>query len=309
MDQLGAMRMFVRVAEAGSFAAVAAQLDVDRSVVTRQVAALERKLGTKLLARSTRSLSLTAAGEAYLEKCREILALVDQAESDLTEARREVRGRLRVSLPLSVGLRHLAAMIADFTRDHPKVEVEIDLTDRRVDLISEGFDLALRVTAQLEETAVARRLATTRCAVVASPEYLGRAGTPQHPRDLIRHECFGYVPALRSNWPFIIDGKLQWVRTAGRLHANNGDALLEATVRGLGVSYQPLFIAVDELEAGTIVPILEDYPTRDLDLYAVYPSGRFVPHPVRALVDYIAVHILEAPGWERPHDARPSQSG
>lgn len=204
------MKMFVRVAEAGSFAAVAAQLGLARSVITRQVAALEARLGTKLIARSTRRLALTAAGAAYLEKCREILALVEEAEGDLSDARREIRGRLRLSVPLSLGVRHLMAMISEFTTLHPRLNIEIDFTDRRIDLIAEGMDLAVRVAAELDDTVVARRLGICRSVVVASPAYLARHGRPRHPRELIDHECFGYVPTLRSSWPFIINHKLTW---------------------------------------------------------------------------------------------------
>lgn len=299
MDQLGAMRTFVRVAEAGSFAAVALQLGAARSAVTRQIAALEARLGTRLITRSTRRLTLTAAGSAYLERCRDILALVDEAESEVHEARGDIRGGLRISLPLSLGVRYLMPMIAEFTAAHPRLEVEVDFTDRRVDLISEGMDLALRVTARLEETAVARRLGASRSVVVASPSYLERHGRPAHPRDLIGHECFGYVPALRSKWPFFINGRLTWVRTQGRLHANNGDALLRATVQGLGITYQPMFIVADALRAGSVVPILERYRCQELGLFAVFPSGRYVTRPVRALTDFLAARLAGAPEWER----------
>ncbi len=298
MDQLAAMRTFVRVAEAGSFAAVAARLDVARSVVTRQVAALEERLGTKLIARSTRRLALTAAGEAYLEKCREILALVEEAEGDLSEARRELRGRIRLSVPLSLGLRYLSAMICDFTSTHPQVSLELDFSDRRIDLIAEGMDLALRVTAQLEDTVVARRIGTCRSAVIASPDYLARHGRPRHPRDLSEHQCFGYVPALRSNWPFFIKKKLTWVPTEGRIQANNGDALLDAAIRGLGITYQPTFIAAEALRAGQVVSILEDYPPIEMGLYAIFPGGRYLPHRVRALVDFLAARIGDRPAWD-----------
>jgi len=299
MDKLSAMKVFVRVAEAGSFAAVATQLGLARSVVTRQVAALESSLGTKLIARSTRRLALTSAGALYLEKCREILTLVEEAEGDLTDARLHIRGHIRLSVPLSLGVRYLTAMICEFTVAHPDVNIELDFSDRRIDLIAEGMDLAVRVTSELDDTVVARRLGTCRSVVVAAPDYLARRGRPRHPRELIEYECFGYVPTFRSSWPFIINRKLTWVRTHGRIQANNGDALLDAAIRGLGITYQPTFIAGDALRAGRVERILEQYPSIELGLFAVFPGGRYVPHRVRALVDFLAARIGDYPEWDR----------
>src|SRR3569832_1957306 len=299
MDQLAAMKMFVRVVESGCFAAVAGQLGLARSVVTRQVAALEARRGTKLIARSTRRLALTAAGAVYLEKCREILTLVDEAEGDLTDARRNIRDHIHLSVPLSLGVRYLTAMICDFTTLHPDVSVELDFTDRRVDLITEGMDLAVRVTAELDDTVVARRLGACRSVVVGAPAYFARHGRPRHPRDLINHECFGFVLTLCSSWPFVINRKLTWVRTHGRIQANNGDALLDAAIRGLGITYQPTFIAGDALRAGRVERILEQYPSIELGLFAVFPGGRYVPHRVRALVDFLAARIGDYPEWDR----------
>lgn len=300
------MKMFVRVAEAGSFAAVAAQLGVARSMVTRQIAALEARLGTKLIARSTRRLALTSAGGAYLEKCREILLLVEEAESDVSDERRELRGNIRLSVPLSLGVRHLTPMICDFTGAHPQVSIELDFSDRRSDMIAEGMDLAVRVTAELDETTIARRLGLCRSVVVAAPSYLTRRGRPRHPRELIEHECFGYVPTLRSSWPFVINRKLTWVPTHGRIQANNGDALLDAAIRGLGITYQPTFIAGEALLEGRVERILEDYPPMEMGLFAVFPGGRYVPHRVRALVDFLAARIGDMPEWDRPGLATPS---
>lgn len=293
------MRMFVRVAEAGSFAAVAVQLGIARSVVTRQIAGLEARLGSKLIARSTRRLALTSAGAAYLEKCREILTLVDEAEGDLSDERHELRGNIRLSVPLSLGVRHLNALICEFTTAHPQVGIELDFSDRRVDLIAEGMDLAVRVAAELDEAVVARRLGTCRSVVVAAPAYLARRGRPSHPRELIKHECFGYVPTLRSSWPFMINRKLTWVRTQGRIHANNGDALLDAAIRGLGITYQPTFIAGEALRAGLVERILERHPPIEMGVFAVFPGGRYVPRRVRALADFLATRIGDYPEWDR----------
>lgn len=299
MDRLDAMSMFVRVAEMGSFSAVAAQADVARSVVTRQITALESHLGSKLIARTTRRLSLTAAGAAYLEKCREILSLVEEAETGLADERRAPRGLIRLSVPLSFGIRHLMPLVTDFTTTYPHVSVDIDFSDRRANLVEEGLDLAIRITDRTDETEVVRKLSVCRSVVVASPGYLERHGAPQHPSELMHHECFGYVPTLRSRWPFLVDGALQWVPTRGRLHANNGDALLDAAIRGLGITYQPTFIAAPAIEAGLLKAILGDFPPIVMGIYAVFPGNRYVPQRVRVLVDYLAERIGPNPYWER----------
>ena len=300
MDRLDAMKLFVRVAETGSFSGVAAQIDVARSVVTRQIAALEAHLGTKLIARSTRRLSLTSAGAAYLEKCRDILNRVEEAESDLVENRQAPRGSLRVSLPLSLGLRQLAPMLADFTVAYPEVTIELDFSDRRANLIEDALDLAIRTTRQLEPNDVARKIGECRLLAVASPAYLKKHGQPKHPSDLAQgHECFGYLPAQRGSWPFLIDGELAWVPVHGRVHANNGDALLDFAARGLGITLAPTFIANEAIAAGKVVPLFTDLEPVTLGIYAVFPGNRFVPHRVRVLVDYLAEHIGQPPFWEK----------
>ena len=298
MDRLDSMSTFVRVAELGSFSEVARQMGVARSVVTRQIAALEARLGSKLIARSTRSQTLTAAGAAYLEKCREILNLVEAADSVVEEEHQAPRGPLRVSVPLSFGLRHLAPLIADFTVAWPEVNVELDFTDRRVKLIEEGFDLAVRIAAHLDPLDVARRIGSSRLTVLASPDYLTRHGEPGHPAELAGHQCLVYIPSQQAGWNFLIDGKRQQVPVRGRLRANNGDAILDATIRGLGISCQPTFIAGPAIRAGLVREILTAYPTPELGIHAVLPGNRYVPHRVRVLVDYLAERIGARPYWE-----------
>lgn len=300
MDRLDAMRTFVRVAETGSFSGVALQLDVARSVITRQIAGLEAHLGTKLIARSTRRLSLTSAGVIYLEKCRDILNRIEEAESGLIEDRQAPRGNIRVSLPLSLGLRQLTPLVADFIKTYPEVGIELDFSDRRTNLIEEGLDLAVRTTRQLEPNDVARKMSTCGMVAVASPDYLQRHGRPMHPSELASgHECFGYTPVQRGNWPFLIDGELTWFPVRGRVQANNGDALLDFAIRGLGITMAPTFIVNPAIKAGLIEIILDQYPPLELGIYAVFPGNRFVPHRVRTLVDYLAERIGQPPFWER----------
>lgn len=298
MDRLDSMRLFVRVAELGSFSAVAQQMNVARSVVTRQVAALEAHLGTKLLARSTRRLSLTSAGATYLEKCREILGLVDAAEAGLTEDSQAPRGHLRITLPYSFGIRQLMPMFGDFMTGNPEISIELEFSDRRTNLIEGGLDLAIRITDRLEPGDVARKIGSSRSVVVAAPAYIKRHGRPRHPEDLIRHECFGYVLATRSSWAFSLDGKTEWFPVAGRLEANSGDALLAAAIGGLGITYLPTFIVETAVREHSLDILLPAFRAPELGIYAVFPSNRYVPHRVRALVEYLAQRIGSKPPWD-----------
>lgn len=292
MDRLDAMHLFVRVAELGSFAAVAQQLGLARSVVTRQIAALEAHLGVKLMARSTRRLSLTSAGTAYLEKCRVILNLVETAETDVAEERVNPRGNIRISLPLSFGLKRLAPLLLEFSRRYPEVGLDMDYSDRRVNLIEEGIDLSIRITRRLEGSDIARRIGTARMLAVASPDYLARHGRPQHPAELAHHECLGYtVGGTGQSWQFMVDGQLASFPVRCRIHANNGDVLTEAAAQGLGITLQPDFIIDGVLAAGRIEPVLAEFPVPELGIYAMLPSNRHVPHRVRVLMDALAAGL------------------
>lgn len=299
MDQLDGMRLFIRVAEQGSFAAVAQQMAVARSVVTRRIAALETRLGTKLIARSTRRLSLTSAGAVYLEKCREILTLVEAAETGLDAERQMPRGMIRISLPLSFGQRYLAPLLLEFSRRYPEVALNMDLTDRRANLIEEGIDLAIRVTDRLGQQEIARRLSSTRLVVVASPDYLERNGEPQRPADLLAHECLAYTLSASASWSFTVDGKAKSIPVHGRIQANNGDVLLQAAIDGLGIACQPTFIAADAIASGALKEILADYPIADIGIYAMLPGNRHIPLRVRVLIDFLTERLGSEPIWNK----------
>lgn len=289
MDKLDAMHVFVRVAELGSFSAVALQLGVARSVVTRQIAALEAHLGVKLMARSTRSLALTSAGTAYLEKCRVILNLVESAEADVAAERLTPRGHIRISLPLSFGLKCLAPLLLDFSQRYPEVSLAMDYTDRRVNLIEEGVDLSIRITPRLAPGDMARKLGVAKMLVVASPDYLARHGVPRHPSELIHHECLSYTGAANQQaWPFFINGQLESFPIRSRISANNGNVLTEAAGRGMGITCQPDFILDSYLADGRVVPLLADFAIPEPGIYAMLPSNRQVPHRVRVLMDDLA---------------------
>lgn len=292
MDRLDAMKLFVRVAELGSFAAVAQQLGMDRSVVTRQIAGLETHLGVKLMARSTRRLSLSSAGTAYLEKCRVILNLVEAAETDVAEEQLMPRGNIRMSLPLSFGLKRLAPLLLEFSQRYPEVGLDMDYSDRRVKLIEEGIDLSIRITHRLESNDVARKIGIGHMQVVASKKYLALHGRPQHPAELIHHECLGYTSGgIAQNWQFMVDGQLQSFPVRSRINANNGDVLTEAAAQGLGITLQPDFITDSFLADGRVEAILSDFPIAELGIYAMLPSNRHIPHRVRMLMDFLGERL------------------
>lgn len=294
MDRLEAMRTFVRVAELSSFSAVANQIGVARSVVTRQVAGLERELGAKLLVRSTRRVSLTSAGAAYVEKCRVILNLVDAAETGLAQERAIVRGRIRIGLPLSYGLKRLAPLLLEFGQAHPDVSLDMELTDRRVNLLEEGFELSIRITGRLSPDDVVRRLGACRLVAAASPDYLGRHGRPRSPADLAGHECLRYSDEPSPGaWQFTVDGRVEAVQVRGRFAANNGDVLADGAARGLGITLQPDFILAPWLESGRLEPILESFAPPELGVYALLPGSRYLPLRVRVLIDFLAERLRD----------------
>ncbi|AXT47912.1 MULTISPECIES: LysR family transcriptional regulator [Chromobacterium] len=289
MDRFSEIRAFVCVAELGSFAAAAERLELSRAMVTKLVSSLEGRLGVRLMHRTTRRLSLTEAGETYLGQAGGLLAELDDLDARLSQGASSPVGRLRVSAPVSFGMRYLGRAVAGFHLQYPQIEVELNLNDRRVDLVEEGFDLGLRVSNLSDSSLVARRLARIRDLVVAAPSYLQRCGTPAKPADLAEHQCLLYALTAQPNlWDFTApDGSSGRVRVKGMLRANNGDILTDAAVHGMGVILQPRFLVEQGLADGTLVPLLSDYDWHCLDLSAVYPARRHVPGKVRAFVDYL----------------------
>lgn len=297
IDRLQAMHPFVRVAELSSFSAVAQQLGMVRSVVTRQIAALETHLGVKLMARSTRKLTLTSAGAAYLEKCRVILNLDEVAETGLAEERQTPRGIIRISLPLSYGLKRLAPLLLEFARLHPEVGLEMDYTDRRVNLIEEGIDLSIRITNRLESSDVVRKIGASCMRVAAALAYLALHGHPHHPSELSSHACLGYATARNQQaWQFEVNGALKNFPIRSRLNANNGEMLTTAAAQGMGITCQPDFIIDDYLADGRIEEILKGFAKSELGIYAMLPSTRQVPHRVQVLIEFLAGRIEKGTG-------------
>lgn len=295
MDKLTAMQVFVKVVESGSFVKAADHLDLSATAVSRHVAELEASLGTRLLQRTTRRLHLTDAGRRYVERCQQILGDLDEADAAVRDETLSPRGLLRVSVPASFGLLHLAPLLPQFQLRYPDVVLEVEVSDRMVDLVEEGYDLALRITAQLAPTLVARRLATIHVVPCASPAYIARHGAPETPQALADHECLVYTNAdRRYEWRF---GE-ERVKVGGRFRCNNGDMLRAAALAGEGIICEPSFLVGEDLRAGRLVPLLQDWPLSQLALHAVYPSRRHLTARVRAFVDFLVERIGDPPGWD-----------
>jgi DNA-binding transcriptional LysR family regulator len=294
MDRFSEMRAFVTVAEQGSFVAASERLGLSRAMVTKLVSALEARLGVRLMHRTTRRLSLTAEGESYLSEASALIGELDALDARLSQGATRPAGRLRVTAPVSFGQRFLGTAVTEFHALHPDIDIELSLNDRRVDLVEEGYDLALRITRMGDSSLIARRLVPVSDVVCASPYYLERHGTPLKPEELTLHNCLIYTLTDQAgSWIYRdADGTERRVRVQGSLRANNGDLLLDAAIRGLGITQQPRFLLADALERGQLVQILDDYRWMDLDLYAVYPVRRYVPGKVRVFVDFLQTFFL-----------------
>ena len=302
LDRLTGLQVFVKVAATGSLSGAARAMNFSQTMATKHVAALEKRLGVSLFHRSTRRLSLTEAGRNYLDSAERILAELDAADSAVSADRFEARGLLRLNAPVSFGTRQIAPALCEFSRRHPRVDVELGLNDRLVDLAEEGWDLAVRI-GTLESSALsARRLAPCRTVVAAAPSYLKAQGTPKTIADLARHNCLGYTLSRTTGagrWVFGTRHE-NVVEVSGNMRANNGDALRAAAVAGHGIIYEPTFIVGDDLRAGTLVSIVLDQPTIEYGgIYAVHRFERNPPAKVRAVIDFMVDRFSLAPPWDR----------
>lgn len=288
MDRLLAMRVFSTVVETGSFSRAADQLHLSTTATSRHVAELEKHLGAQLLQRSTRRLHLTEVGANYYDRCRLILAEVEEAEAQAASAESQPKGVLRISLPHSFGLRYIAPLIPEFSKRYPELQLELSFSDRRVDLVEEGIDMAIRVTGNLNTSLVARKLAPVNMVCCASPVYLAAHGMPQSPDQLIQHDCITYTYAATPNsWTFLHAGKPVEAQIKGRVRSNSGDLGRLAARDGLGITTLPDFIICDDLRSGALQPVLSDYPLPPIDVYAVYLPGARRAGRIRAMVDYL----------------------
>lgn len=293
------MALFARIVERGSLSAAARDLGLSKSLVSRRLGQLEDRLGARLVNRTTRRLALTDIGREFNERARRVLLEAEEAEACAQEASTELRGRLRIAAPVSFGYLHLASALAAFLVEHPKVEVELELNDRFVDLVGEGYDLGVR-SGQLEDSSlVVRPIAASRILLAAAPAYIAKHGAPESPNDLARHVCliYGNQPAARV-WRFRIKDK--WITPAIRpqLVANNGDVLCRAAIEGLGIVALPSFILGSAIAAGSLRLLLPGFPMPEQPIQAIYPAGRPLPQRLRAFVDFMAGYFTRRADWE-----------
>jgi len=304
--ELDAIHAFVAVARAGGFAAAGRQLRVPRSTLSRQIQRLEEELGVRLMERTTRSVRLTEAGESYFHRCGHALDLLDAANHGARAAGVQPKGTLRVSAPIDVARDVLAGMLPDFRRRYPDIELAFEISQRQVDLVAEGFDLALRGGERLRDSSlVARKLATPVFGLFASPAYLAARGVPETPADLARHDLIAFAtPAGPIPWRLVgPDGEVE-IAPRAWLRANELGLLRAAIAGGLGIGLAEPLTSSLHVREGSLHPVLAEYSMHGGTLYAVYPSARRVPPKVRVFVDLLAEH-LRASGWG--HSGKPRE--
>jgi len=299
MDRLRALEVFVEVVKRDGFARAAEALDTSPANVTRYISDLEAHLQTRLLNRSSRKMSLTSSGEALFERAKSILDDVAEAEAIVSSATMQPHGVLRINAPLSFGVLHLAPLWAKFMREYPEVQLDVSLIDRVVDIVEEGYDMAVRISRAGSAANVARKLATSRNVLCASPDYLQQHGMPHTPADLLQHACIGYSYAASADeWQMLdASGAAHSVKVRCVMHTNNGDTARSAALGGLGVIWQPTFLVGEDLRAGRLQRVLPDYHMADMDVLAVYPSRRHLSAKVRVMIDFLVRELAGTP-WD-----------
>ncbi|HEY1128477.1 MAG TPA: LysR family transcriptional regulator [Roseateles sp.] len=297
MDKFLEMKAFAAVVDAGSFVKAADALEVSKAAVSRYVAELEARLGVRLLHRTTRKLSLTPEGEVFNVRCRELLGGLDEAEAEVSSHSGEASGLLRINAPFSFGLLHLAPLWPEFMARHPRVMLDVTLADRVVDLVEEGFDMAVRIGRLPTSSLVSRPLTSTRLVLCASPEYLHMRGRPSHPSELASHDVLTYsLFSMGDQWEFSGPEGAATVKVTPRLRTNNGDTCRVAALRHQGIVLQPTFLVGPDLMAGTLVEVMPGWRSVELGVYAVYPTRKFLSPKVRVMIEFL-VSAFGQPAW------------
>ena len=295
MDQFKEMEAFVAVAQLGSFVKAADKLGLSKAMVSRHVSELEARLGVRLMQRTTRRLSLSDAGADYLQRCAQILGDLHDANAAVSATAVQAQGLLKVTAPLTFGIRHLAPLWGEFLRVHPRVELEVNLNDRMVDLVEEGYDLAVRIGQLSSSTLIARRIAGTRLVLCASPRYLQRATPITDLADIAQHDVMAYTYlATGEQWQFSGPQGTRSIEVRPRLRSNSGDTCRAAALADQGIIFQPTFLVGEDLKAGRLVEILPQYAGPELDINLVYPSRLHLSHKVRAMVEFLATAFAQA---------------
>lgn len=299
MDRLTAMRVFVTVVDLGSQSAAADHLDLSRPVISRYLADLENWVGARLMQRTTRKLSLTAAGKETLPRCRQLLELASDLQAAVTAPDQAPRGELRISVSTSFGQAQLVDAIAEYVRRYPQVKVDLQMLDRTVNLVDERIDLAIRTSNDIDPNLIARRLSTCHSVICASPAYLREHPAPQVVQDLAEHNCLTHSYFGHSLWHFEVDGESVSVPIHGNISANEALTLQQATLAGVGIAMLPTYLAHGPIRAGELVRLLPQARPRTLNLNAVYTSRKHMPATLRSMLDFLAERFSDPPEWDR----------
>ncbi len=297
MSEILEMRSLVAVIDAGSFVQASVDMGISKAAVSRHISTLETRLGARLIQRTTRRLSLTSDGELFLDRCRDLLCRLEEAEAELAASNDNARGRLRVNAPFSYGVIRLATLWSEFLEHHPQVRLEVTLADRFVDLVEEGYDLAIRIGALQDSSLISRKLAQTRLIACASPGYLAHHGRPRSPDDLKDHAIIAYrYMASGNEWSFRRKNETIKLRFTPSFESNNGDTCRAAAVANSGITLQPDFIVGADLKAGRLIEVLPDFDAGTHGIYAVFPSRTFLPAKVRVLIDFLQERLSDRQG-------------
>jgi DNA-binding transcriptional LysR family regulator len=289
MSTLAGIELFAATVEAGSFAAAARRLGVTASAVSRRVAQLERELGVPLLARTTRTLSLTNDGRAFHARCVRILEELREAREAIARATRRPSGVLRVDAPIALGRVLIAPRLPGFLERYPEIRLELSLRDQKIDPIAEGIDVLVRIGSAGDSTLIGRRLGASRLVICGSPAYLRRRGTPRRPSDLARHDCLGFLRDGRPDpWRFVDGERIYEVEIAGRHHASDAELLRSAAIAGSGLVTLFDFLVADAIASGALVPVLEDHPQQSWPIHALYPKNRHLLPKVGVFLDFVS---------------------
>jgi DNA-binding transcriptional LysR family regulator len=292
--QLDDLKIFVATVDARNFTAAAERLQLSKQFVSRRVMALEAGLGVRLLVRNTRKLAVTDLGYEFYERASRILAEVAEAEQAMSSRRSHPRGLLRVSAPLSFGMVHLSPLVGGFLSSNPEVSIDLELSDRVVDVVGEGYDMALRIGTLADSTLIAQKLAEVRMVACCSPVYRDTRRLPATPADLVRHPCLLYGEEARNGWRFEVEGAVRNIEVHGPLRANNGEVLRDAAMAGVGIALLPEFIVAGALAGGRLIEVLERFVSPPLTLYAVYPQHRQSSVTIRAFTQFLRERFAQA---------------
>ncbi len=300
MGQLEDMNIFIRIVEAGGISRAADQLGLAKSAVSRRLVDLETRLGVRLLNRTTRKSSLTEIGQSYYARAIKVVDDVAELNAITTDANTSLEGTINLAAPLSFGLRHLSPAIDTFVKKHPELTINIDFSDRQVDLVEEGLDLAFRIADLKDSSLIARKISSIRIILCASPEYLKKQGIPKSPDDLKNHHLLLYNIIGTSTWKFTDKkGKQYTVSTNGKMIANNGDFLKDMAIAGHGIVSIPTFISWKAIAAGKLVPVLMDFKRPQPNAYAVFPQTRYLSQRTRLLIDFLVERFGDKPYWDQ----------